>query len=349
MYRRILAANDANLKEINKCCNGRLELQEVILGVIHDYNEKLNIKRNSDGSEVAPSSGGQQGLESFERRKANGAKKKAVVQRCWIPPIDPDGVTSLSGEIDLPKDLFTKGCKRYSGWLVNHFVALFSYVEPLVFNHAFDVNPNRTVCRQLFERCFGLRTGVVEGEESDSLPTMVKEQAYQVLLMRYIQLGRGFRSLNIRDGAIDWTLEANCVYGVSTVSRLNGTRYGEKAKEVTSGKNQFVVFCRLTGRVAKLPKGLASMDQDARDHLRIVVGYSATAARIVPPRQCKSDEIVISDLFPKTIRTLRRKSLLKKRPAVLQSTKKINAQVVRSRIRRQMPMKKVNKQILKKT
>ena len=192
---KIFATNDANLKEINRCCNGRLELQALVPGVINEYNEKLNVKRNSDGSEVVPSSGGQQGLESFERRKANGAKKKAVVQRRWIPPIDPDGVTRLSGEIDLPKDLFTKRCKLYSGWLVNHFVSLFSYVEPEVFNHWFDVNPNRTVCRQLFERCFGLRTGVVEGEESDGLPTMVKEQAYQALLMRYIQLGRGFRSL----------------------------------------------------------------------------------------------------------------------------------------------------------
>ena len=57
--------------------------------------------------------------------------------------------------------------------------------------------------------------------------------------------------------------------------------------------------------MGRLPAEYANMDADARGQVKIELGFSATAARIVPPRQFGSDVIVIADLLPETARTVR--------------------------------------------
>ena len=95
-----------------------------------------------------------------------------------------------------------------------HFEALFSHLEPGIFNSAFEVTDSKRVALQSFERCFGVKTGSVGAFPPDCLATRGTEQAFKALRIKYLQLRRVFRSLSIRDGAVDWTMKQYCLYCV---------------------------------------------------------------------------------------------------------------------------------------
>ena len=84
------------------------------LSVAEDY-DKFITGKSSDGSAAVPYSGGQQGFDLVECRRAKGSKKQTVVDRLSMPPLslsDGPDEAGVIDELDRP------------GPLLAHFVAL---------------------------------------------------------------------------------------------------------------------------------------------------------------------------------------------------------------------------------
>ena len=135
----LLKSNDDNVRQIIAMCAGRIELQQLVMGHCNDYLNKNKGITNSDGSVAVPSSGGQLGVGLVQKRKARGAKKPRADPTLSLVPIGHDVGPDAAGKIDEPDRPLPKACKKYSGWTVAHFVALFAYVEPRIFNTVFKV------------------------------------------------------------------------------------------------------------------------------------------------------------------------------------------------------------------
>ena len=304
--KRLLSTNDSQQKLIREGVAGNLELQTIVLNVIQDYKAEQVARAGA----VAGSSG-TRCEQLVEKRKLAG--KKISANATMAPPAPRRPQAQLSddpGVILNPEKQPPKNCKKYAGWKPDLLLELFEYAESSLFSAAQKSVDGRKLTRQLFEYAFGLKAGAIPEEVSkcDRPATLDKVRTFAALRALYIANGRLFRSLELTDGGVDWFKAGQGVYELQASSGGGDTPSGAAAP--APGAAALFVFDRISRRKAPVDPTLVGVQGPGEFlKLKIRFDFSLSSARIIPEDMGavqNPGELLIVDLFPRSIRCVRR-------------------------------------------
>lgn len=254
-----------NIDAIMAEARGNLEVQVLLLSTIKDW------KAQKDGTAAAP------------KRKNKSAQ--------FDDSGDDSGGRDDAGppfEIDQKLTLGRSGT-RYAAWKKALFLELFHYCGGRRWNPAKKLLDSLPQLQQVFEYSFDLNISDPTRRQDRSVQTN-KKATFEALAALHEAHGRRLLSIDVRDGAVEWTKQG-CFSVVDTTQK--------------DGARRIVVTDRFANRVANLPEYMLSDCQDApltNDNIMMKYSYQGAYLKINA-----SDKFECHNLFPRAKRQLVRR------------------------------------------
>lgn len=217
--------SDRNKSTIREKCEKSVELQDVVLAAIDDFEEaQANaLKDGKSVSEVV--------LASRKRRRTDAPSAAAAEGE-----FDDDDQRTAQAVEDIE---LRRGQLRYSTWTDKLCKSALNFVHPAVMDWQTLKQMDRDTRRQCLE--FGMDLKVFS-EKGDVVGHKMQRQLFTSLRLVYRRLGERFGKITIAAGRIDWVRDGFFVVGARTEVGLQ-------------------ITCRLYGWSAMVPAAVLCEDE----------------------------------------------------------------------------------------
>ena len=304
MVKCLMVANDKNLKDINTECSGNLELQTLVMATIEEYKQGVFMKKTVAGGAEPHAGPGLMTAELVRRRSAKGKRATPGADEAADagaggaqPSTDESFINGPGFTIAADQKDFKNAQKLYKHWSVTVFLHLFRFCEPSVFTPAQRKIDSKNVCRIMFTRGVGLECGAVDESESDKSTTTNYAECFEALRQLYICNGRIFRLLVIVNGTVSMNDPVLAMYDLRVVT-------GRARAESPDGGEELQVVDTVSLKAVNVPSPYLS-GRTSQEFLamKIRFPFSRAKASLITG---DAEEPLISDLFPREVRCLRR-------------------------------------------